>query len=200
MTRLSDEDLAAMTGAERAALLARLSALATPELSDPAGERRRHRFVLLATLASAALVPWVALLALTLPRSYVAARWWQTWVGFDIALIVCLLATAWCAWRRRQLLIIASVVTGTLILCDAWFDVMTANGTEDFALSATSALLIELPIATGLLALAYRLVRRTMRIARARTGGSGPDLPLYRVPLFGVIPPALPDGRAPRRT
>ena len=52
------------------------------------------------TVASAVLIPWIVLLALTLPRHYVAGHWRLTWVGFDIILLASLAATAWFAWRR----------------------------------------------------------------------------------------------------
>ncbi|MBV8064105.1 MAG: hypothetical protein JOY73_01120, partial [Actinobacteria bacterium] len=36
---------------------------------------------------------------------------------------------------------------GTLLCCDAWFDVLTSRGTSDVLQALASALLIELPIA-----------------------------------------------------
>jgi len=38
-----------------------------------------------------------------------------------------LLLTAWAAWRRRQIVILAALVTATLLVTDAWFDVLTAR-------------------------------------------------------------------------
>ncbi len=197
MVKISDDELARMSHAERALLLARLAALETPPLRSRAAERRRHRLVLLTTVATAVLVPWIVGLGLTLPHRYVTNRWSQTWIGFDAALVVCLAATTWCGWRRRQLLIPASIVTATLLICDAWFDVMTARTGRDLAASLTSAVVIELPMATILILLSRRLVRLTLRVTRLRSGADGPDLPLWKVPLFGVPPESIGPGSAP---
>ncbi len=190
MERISDAELRALTFEERAELLRRLSALHLPPLDNPAAEHRRHRFTVASTAATVILVPWIVLLGLTLPHHYLAARWDATWLGFDAVLIVCLAATAWLASRRRQALVVALVVTGTLLVCDAWFDVMTARGSSDLATSLASAAFVELPSAILLFALARRLLRITVHVARARAGELGPDIPFHRMPLLGVRPPA----------
>lgn len=187
---VTDEDLATLTPAERADLMRRLVALNVPSIDSPEAERRRHRFTVLCTVASTVLVPWIAVLAVTLPHRYVADHWAATWVGFDALLIVCLSVTAWLASRRRQALIVALIVTGTLLVCDAWFDVMTASSRTDLISSAASAGLVELPLAALLFSLAHRLLGITLHLARVRAGEPGPDVPLYRVPLLGVRPPA----------
>jgi hypothetical protein len=56
----------------------------------------------LLTGASVGLIPWIVLLAITLPHRYVASHWTVTWVGFDIVLLGCLAPTAWLAWRRLR--------------------------------------------------------------------------------------------------
>jgi hypothetical protein len=38
-------------------------------------------------------------------------------------------------------------VTGTLLVCDAWFDVLTSHGTGNVAQALAEALLLELPLA-----------------------------------------------------
>jgi hypothetical protein len=77
------------------------------------------------------LVCWTVYLALALPGNHDARHWDLAWVGFDTALIVMLGATAWAAWFRRQILVAAALVTGTLLVCDAWFDLTTSLGTAD---------------------------------------------------------------------
>jgi hypothetical protein len=186
MPRITDEQLAAMTAAERADLQCRIAVMNAPDVDTRTAEHRRHRFVALCTFASAALVPWLVLLSITLPPRYVAARWGATWVGFDIALIVCMSLTAWLAWQRRQALILAAVVTGTLLICDAWFDVLTANSTVDLISSLAAAALLELPMAALLFALAHRLFSVVFRLAYMCTGVAGPDRPLHQVPLLTV--------------
>ena len=125
---ISEETLRQMPAEDRAALARSLATVNADLPSLSAAEHRRRRLVLMLTVASAVLIPWIVLLALTLPRHYVAGHWRLTWVGFDIILLAALAATAWFAWRRRQAVVITAFITATLLTCDAWFDVTTASG------------------------------------------------------------------------
>ena len=122
--------------------------------------RRRRGFLTLVTATCVALIPWTAFLAVTLPRHYVARNWRLTWVGFDIALAICLGLCAWRAHRRQTNFATTAVVTATLLAVDAWFDVNTASGRNDRILSFAAAL-FELPLA-ALLAVASRRARRIL--------------------------------------
>jgi hypothetical protein len=121
--------------------------------------------------------------ALTLPHRYLAGHWRVTWVGFDIILLGCLAVTAWLAWRRRQAVVIAAFITATLLVCDAWFDVTTSSGRADTIVAIASALLLELPLAALLFAVAYHLLHLTVR--RAQGIHDGPS-PFLKQPLLGV--------------
>ena len=70
-------------------------------------------------------------------------------------------ATAWAAWRRRQVLILCLVVLATLLCCDAWFDTTLDWGTPGFIDSLTLALVVELPLAVVAMIGARRLLRLT---------------------------------------
>ena len=98
-------------------------------------------------LCAVMLIPWTALLFLTLPRHYSANHWHVAWGGFDIALAVALTSTAVLTLRRSPLAEIAATVTGTLLVCDAWFDVLTSHGSGNVAQALAEALLLELPLA-----------------------------------------------------
>jgi hypothetical protein len=98
-------------------------------------------------LCAAILLPWTALLFVTLPYHYGANHWRLAWGGFDIMLGLALVFTAIAALRRSPMAEVAATVTGTVLVCDAWFDVLTSHGTSDIAQAVASALLIELPIA-----------------------------------------------------
>ena len=93
------------------------------------------------------LIPWTALLFLTLPRHYGANHWRLAGAGFDVGLGIALAATGIAALRRSPLGEIAATVSATLLICDAWFDVLTSRGTSDVAQAIAEALLIELPLA-----------------------------------------------------
>lgn len=183
---ISDDTLCQMTSEERTALSRRLAALDGDLPSLSSGEDRRRRFVVLLTATSVGLVPWIILLALSLPHRYVASHWTLTWVGFDIVLLGGLSLTAWLAWRRRQAVVIAAFITGTLLTCDAWFDITTASGRVDTITAIASALVLELPLAVLLFAVASHLLYLTVRRAQAAEGVfDAPSGPL-EAPLFGV--------------
>src|SRR4029077_1892583 len=85
------------------------------------------------------LVPWIAWLFLSLPDEATAAHWRLAWGGFDIGLSVALATTACLVFRRSPLSEVSAAVTGTMLVCDAWFDVLTSRGTTDVAIAAVLA-------------------------------------------------------------
>lgn len=116
-------------------------------------------------------------------RHYVAGHWSVAWTGFDVVLLGCLAVTAWGLWKGRQIVVPASMITSVLLLCDAWFDLLTANGYRDLIASAASALFAELPLATLLCLLSVRALRVAARTARGLEPNA-PIAPLWRTPLL----------------
>lgn len=132
-----------------------------------------------------ALAAWIGILAVTLPPHYRAGGWRGTWVGFDVAELLAFAASGWAAWRRRQLLIVSLVVLATLLVCDAWFDVMLDDHTAGFPTSLASALLVELPLALLAILFARRLLRLAIGRMMQYEGLTGPVPPLWQIPLLG---------------
>jgi hypothetical protein len=93
------------------------------------------------------LVPWTLYLTLTLPSRHVAYRYDLAWVGFDCALLAAFAGTAWAALRRSKWLVPLAAATGTMLLCDAWFDIVTSQGGGEMWEAVAEALLGELPLA-----------------------------------------------------
>jgi hypothetical protein len=112
----------------------------------------------LALSAAFALIPWTIYLALTLPQSYAAQHWQATWVGFDIFLLAFMIATAVLGFLRHHLLPLFAFATGVLLVCDSWFDMLTARR-GDFAVSVATAALGELPLAAVLIGGSLRIAR-----------------------------------------
>jgi hypothetical protein len=112
----------------------------------------------LALCAAIALIPWMIFLGLTLPQSYTAQHWQVTWVGFDVLLLVFMLATAVLGFTHHHLLTLFAFTTGVLLVCDAWFDVLTARR-GDFVVAVLTAALGELPLAAVLIVGTLRIVR-----------------------------------------
>ncbi|HEX9539252.1 MAG TPA: hypothetical protein VGA04_13885 [Streptosporangiaceae bacterium] len=189
---LDEAELRRMSPGERARLVRAIAAIDKPiSLGRPAAQRHRAIFLAAIIACCVGLAIWTSLLALTLPRYYRAGDWRGAWVGFDLALLVTFVVTAWAAWRRRQVLIICLVVLATLLCCDAWFDVTLDVRTSGFMLALLSAIFIELPLAAMAIIGARRLVRLTIGMV-VLDGNPRPRLPLWRVPLFGVDTPAWP--------
>ncbi len=188
-----------MTHDERRELARALAAIDLPHpLLDPRVRRRRRLGLLVLTACCVALAGWIAILILTLPGRYTSSDWRAVWVGLDIAELLGFAATAWAAWHQRQVVIFLMVITGTLLLCDAWFDVALDYGSSDFTTSILSAVLVEIPLAFLLFASARRLVRVTFETIMQLSGGSGPAPPLWRVPLFADgLEECLPDRLRP---
>ncbi|WP_202880599.1 hypothetical protein [Kribbella amoyensis] len=159
--RLTDEEIEAMSPQERRELIRRLAPGPPPGLlpSRRTIERIRHFRLALLLLSIAVLVPWTVYLAVTLPDRYVARNWVSTWVGFDIILVVMLALTAIAGWRRSQLLFPTGFAAGVLLVCDAWFDVLTSQAGDDRLQALLTAALIELPLAFVLIAGPLRILR-----------------------------------------
>jgi len=126
----------------------------------PAPVVARTRRLRLALIVGGAigLIAWVMFLVTTLPANYVAHNWPAIWAGFDVLLVALMVTTAVLVFRRRQLVPLTVFTTGVLLICDAWFDVMTA-GPHDLWASALTATLVELPVAVILIATALRILR-----------------------------------------
>jgi hypothetical protein len=156
----------------------------------PTGQlaKRRLHMAELVTACAVALVPWTVVLALTLPREYDARHWRLTWVGFDILLLLMMALTAYFGWRRRQAVIATAVVTGTLLVCDAWFDISLDLGTSGIWTSLASAVFIELPLAFFLFSRARLLIKLTVQLVVPGEEGQLPEQ-LRRLPFFAVREP-----------
>ena len=173
-----------MTQQERRELAHALAAIDSPHpLLDPR-LRLRMRFVLLFTMGCCiVLAGWIAILILTLPGHYTSDDWRTVWVGLDVAELIGFASTGWAAWHQRQALVFCMIITGTLLVCDAWFDVTLDYGSRGFTTSIASAVLVELPLAFLMFASARRLVRATIGVVMQLSGVDGSPPPLRRIPL-----------------
>jgi hypothetical protein len=102
-----------------------------------------------------------------------------TWVGFDSLLVVFMAATAILGLLRRQILVLTAFTTGVLLICDAWFDILTARS-DDMWLSIVTALFGALPLAVVLIGGTLRI----MRVMATRLWLLDPGTPLWRLPLL----------------
>lgn len=191
---IDEAELRRMSPEERRVLARALAAIDEPRfLNDPRFESRRRLSLLIFMGCCVVLAGWIAVLMLTLPRHYTAGHWRDVWVGFDFALLAAFAATAWASWRERQVLVLCLTVTGTLLCCDAWFDLVLDLGTRDFAMSLLAAAVAEIPLAFMMFAAAWRLMRMSVGVVMWLEGIDQPVPPLWRVPLFAEgLEAALP--------
>jgi hypothetical protein len=99
-------------------------------------------FLLLAGILAA----WTVVLGSTLPNKGVLAHQDVVWVGFDVGLLVGLVAIAWTALRCSGFLPLAAAATAALLVMDAWFDVIGSASDGEVLEAVVMAVLVELPL------------------------------------------------------
>jgi len=157
-----------------------------------------RRIAKLVAVVVMGMVLWIGYLAVVLPRHYDARHWTLLWVGFDVFEIVALCWLAWALWFRREILIVAALITGTLFACDAWFDVITSLGSGGEWVTIVTAVGAELPAAAACFWIAHRGLRRTLLALRAPSGQPSPPFRLRDALLPDVdLPPAASPSTSP---
>jgi hypothetical protein len=136
-------------------------------------------FILCALL----LLPWAGFLIVTLPRNYTANHWRVALGGFDIGLGAAMVATAIAVVRRSPFAEVAAAVCGTLLVCDAWFDVLTSRTTGELVQAGLEASLVELPLAALCFWMATNLAR-AVEVARPFLQAAG-----FRIEGNRLLPP-----------
>ena len=101
------------------------------------------------------LIPWTYGLARDLPTDELAQHWSTAWVGFDIFILCLLVCTTVLAIKRAIWLALAATSLSTLLVIDAWFDVLTSNPGHDQLIALGFAAFIELPLAVFTYLLAH---------------------------------------------
>jgi hypothetical protein len=110
---------------------------------EPAPRWLAYAFV----ACSLAMLPWTVWLYRTLPSRATADNWDVAWAGFDVAIALALLATAVGALRRSGWTQGAAASAATLLVCDAWFDVLTSRTTHELMVAVPMAIFAEGPLA-----------------------------------------------------
>ena len=136
----------------------------TPKASAAAGRAR------CSLLSGGCLLPWALWLGYSLPSRQVAQHWDLAWAGFDVVLSAALLGTAFALLTGRPVVGSFAAATGALLLADAWFDVVTADGARERWLALAFALCGEIPLAI----LCFVLAHPGPRSHRAGTHGREP--------------------------
>jgi hypothetical protein len=149
------------------------------------------------TVIGLALLPWTIWLSQSLSPDHQTHRWDLAWSGFDSALALAFLLTAIAAWRRSPWIGACAATTGTLLVTDAWFDVVLESHADELRISILLAVFAELPVAAVCFWIAYRterflalVVDQALHLSPPREGPAEGD-------FVGVLE-VTPDGETAR--
>lgn len=106
--------------------------------------------------AGTALIPWLIVMAAELPPTATARHWGAAWAGLDAMEVIGLLATGALLARRDDRGRLTAMATATLLVADAWLDVMTAPAGHGQVIAIAMAALGEVPVAAVCTAVALR--------------------------------------------
>lgn len=137
----------------------------------PAGRRWRWLLVTMLTAGGLAMIPWLVALGWLLPGTVTAPHWNVAWVGLDGLEAAGLFITGRLIRRGDRRYTVTATLTGTALLIDAWFDVLTAASRGDLLVALLVACVAELPVSGLCFFLALRGAREAG--ARAPSGEAG---------------------------
>jgi hypothetical protein len=110
-------------------------------------------------------IGWTLYLAATLPAHAPTRHYRLAWVGFDVGLAILLVITAYLAWKGNRHVGMSATATATVLVVDAWFDIVTSPS-SDLMGAVLSGLLAELPLAVVCLWIALhvdKVIERRLR-------------------------------------
>jgi hypothetical protein len=106
-----------------------------------------------------ALLPWTIWLSTSLKPHHLTTRWDLAWSGFDTAMALLFLATALAAYRRSPWVGALAASLGTVLIMDAWFDIVLESHADELRQSIMLAVFAELPTAVFCFWIAHRTER-----------------------------------------
>ena len=96
-------------------------------------------------LAALALVPTLVVVLTVAPGVQTAHHLRIAWAGLDVFEVIALAATGFALQRRSVLTAVPATIAGTLLVCDAWINIVPAHGPAFY--EAIAMALVELPLA-----------------------------------------------------
>jgi hypothetical protein len=157
----------------------------------------RHVVIGVFGLIGLGLFPWTIWLSASLKPHHETRHWDLAWSGFDSALALAFLLTAFAAWRKSPWVGALAAATGTLLLTDAWFDIVLESHSDELRNAVYLAVFAELPIAVLCFWIAYRtehfltlLVQQALHLSPAAESPAESDL----VGVLEVTPDGKPAG------
>ncbi|HEY2326203.1 MAG TPA: hypothetical protein VGH52_01825 [Gaiellaceae bacterium] len=136
----------------------------------------RHWVVVAFAAVGIGLLPWTVWLSESLKPHHVTNRWDLAWSGFDTGLAILFILTAVAAHRRSTWIAPLAVATGTVLVVDAWFDVVLESHADELRNSIMLAVFAELPAAAVCFWVGYRAERVISHLAAAGQRATERDL------------------------
>ena len=97
------------------------------------------------TIAALILVPSLVIVLAVVPTAQTAHHLKAAWTGLDVFEILALASTGLALHRRPAIAVIPATITGTLLLCDAWLNIIPTTGAARS--EAIALAFLELPLA-----------------------------------------------------
>jgi hypothetical protein len=144
-----------------------------------------HVFVVL----GAVLVPWTLWLAASLPERHLARNFDVAWSGFDAALGLSLIATGYGLYKGAAWTQGVAAAAATLLVCDAWFDVLMSAPGQERMEAVGMAVIAELPVAVVCATLAFHASTNAAHAHRVQAM-------VHRLRRRGASAPPATDGPA----
>jgi phosphoglycerol transferase MdoB-like AlkP superfamily enzyme len=96
-------------------------------------------------VAALALVPTLVVVLTVVPAAQTAHHLKIAWTGLDVFEVMALAATGLALQRRSALTAVPATITGTLLVCDAWINIVPVTGAAFY--EAIAMAFVELPLA-----------------------------------------------------
>jgi hypothetical protein len=128
------------------------------ELSVPESARARWLPPALA-IAALALLPSLVIVLTVVPPVQIAHHLPLAWTGLDVFELLALAATGFALHWRSAVTVVPATITGTLLLCDAWINVIPTTGMA--RAEAIVLAFVEVPLAALSFWVAARAPRRS---------------------------------------
>jgi len=97
------------------------------------------------TIAALALIPSLVVVLTVVPKVQTAHHLRIAWTGLDVFEVLALASTGVALHRRPAIAVIPATITGTLLLCDAWLNIIPSTGVAQY--EGIMMAFIELPLA-----------------------------------------------------
>jgi 4-amino-4-deoxy-L-arabinose transferase-like glycosyltransferase len=137
-------------------------------------EHSRRLFAYLFLAAALGLIPWTLYLAYSLPSRHVQDDFYEVgWAGFDVLLAALLGVTGYGLLRRRVWVQATAASAATILVVDAWFDVLSSSRHGERLVALLLAVFAELPTAVVCVVIASdaeAAAERATRYLRLRRG------------------------------